>query len=275
MISKLNRAVPALGLAAFVGFAFTPLGCGSSVPPALSVPPDADLSRQLRACVAEHTDHLTDTQHAISFDVRLTDDGEVESVAVRDETLRDEILDACIAHALRSLTEDALVTKLAGSRPPWRVSSESRALLGQTDVGSVNGADARETALALEECLAAPPCAVGLALIVGATVVAVTIYVYVHAKPSILHPHPPMTMMTSLPIATAEPIPVPMPVPIEASKSKKRRNQCFEMFVNCEAPGRSCSYITDWGKRLCALCREDCDAEKPYTTNDCYRCGFR
>src|SRR5690348_15793820 len=108
MISRINHGALALTFFVAVGFAFMPLGCGSSSPPAVSVPRDADLARQLQACAAEHEAHLGPTRQSISFDVHLTGDGDVDSVALRDTTVPDEDLEACMAHALRSLTEDSL-----------------------------------------------------------------------------------------------------------------------------------------------------------------------
>jgi len=56
---------------------------------------------------------------------------------------------------------------------------------------------------------------------------------------------------------------------------RKRREKCLGMFVTCvdDRPS-SCKRITDRGKALCELCREDCTAPKPYTYSECYQCGF-
>jgi hypothetical protein len=58
-------------------------------------------------------------------------------------------------------------------------------------------------------------------------------------------------------------------------KRRKRREKCLDMFVTCvnDRPS-SCKHITDHGKLLCALCREDCEVPKPYTYSECYQCGF-
>jgi hypothetical protein len=58
-------------------------------------------------------------------------------------------------------------------------------------------------------------------------------------------------------------------------KLRKRREKCLDMFVTCvnDRPS-SCKHITDYGKLLCALCREDCEVPKPYTYSECYQCGF-
>ena len=62
---------------------------------------------------------------------------------------------------------------------------------------------------------------------------------------------------------------------IDARRLRKRREKCLDMYEICknERP-RSCDHLTDFGLTLCAICRDDCQAAKPYTSSECYQCGF-
>lgn len=49
---------------------------------------------------------------------------------------------------------------------------------------------------------------------------------------------------------------------------------CTDMFEACQDKGMPCTRETSWGSTLCADCRVDCQAKKPYHTSECYQCGF-
>jgi hypothetical protein len=117
MSTRIHHVVAPLIFVLGVGLAFTPLGCGSSIPPAVSIPDDGGLARQLRSCAAEHEEHLGSTSQAISFDVYLDKHGDVDSVALREATFGDEELETCMAYALRTLTIEDLPMRLYGSGP--------------------------------------------------------------------------------------------------------------------------------------------------------------
>jgi hypothetical protein len=63
---------------------------------------------------------------------------------------------------------------------------------------------------------------------------------------------------------------------------RKRRQKCLDMFETCvnERPW-SCNRIVQRGMRLCAICRDKCDANNPADNKgpyephpECYQCGF-
>lgn len=167
--SGVRRLALALGLTLAAGFGFTPAGCGGSAggfTPASPVHGDAEvpegIALQLRTCAAAHRLHLGSVDRSVSFDVKLTSDGGVDSVRLKDSTLGDEDLEGCMASALRSLSQDDL--PLHSSRGPRDPEApESRALLGQ------------EQALG---CLASPPCLLAVGFLIGAAYIAVQIYVF-------------------------------------------------------------------------------------------------
>lgn len=49
---------------------------------------------------------------------------------------------------------------------------------------------------------------------------------------------------------------------------------CTDMFVDCQDKGWPCTRQTIWGTTLCAACRDDCQADVPYRTGECYDCGY-
>lgn len=179
-----------LGLVVTLGLGLLPFGCGAS-PRAGSVGalrgdmdvPDG-IARQIRTCAAEHAVHLSSGDQAVRFEVKLTADGEVDSVSLRDSTLGDEPLEACIAVALRSLSEEDLSLRRSEVHPRSRASPESRMLLGQ------------EEALG---CLANPPCLLTLGFLIGAAFIVVEIYLHASqssiskAKPHAAPPAAPPT----------------------------------------------------------------------------------
>jgi hypothetical protein len=185
MISRATRLALSAGLTLFLGFVFTPMGCGGAVAefdPAIPVQADAELpeevARQISMCAAEHKTHLGSAPHVIAFDVKLESDGEVDSVALRGSTIRDEELEACMAKALRSLTEDDLPMRRSESDPRGPVAPESRTLMGQPQL-----------ALA---CLFSPPCALTALVIAGAATIALT-GLRAHRDPSAPETPPPTT----------------------------------------------------------------------------------
>jgi hypothetical protein len=167
----------AMALTLALGAAFMPLGCGGSdggfspgapVQRDTQVPPG--VAQALRTCTIEHKAHLGRSPHSVSFDVQLANNGQVDAVALRASTLADEDLEACMAHALRSLSEDDLLLRRAEHLPRGPVAPEARALLGQAG-----------GALAL--CVADPPCLLALTIFAGAYIIGVQINVYVANHP--------------------------------------------------------------------------------------------
>jgi hypothetical protein len=140
-------------------------GCGGGTPVA-KVP--LTLAGQLQACAAEHSHHLPWGSSSVSFDVKLSDDGQVGAVALRNSTLGDEVLELCMVSALRSFSEDDLLPLRSRSEapPPTPLAPESRALLGQPQTG-----------LALAACLASPPCWITATFLLGAAAITVNLYV--------------------------------------------------------------------------------------------------
>jgi hypothetical protein len=173
-VSRITKLALSLGFTMSLGFAFTPLGCGGSAGgfgPAVPEQGDAEVPEgvalQLRTCAGAHTDHLGRARHSVSFDVKLANDGQIDAVALRDSTLDDEELEACMASALRLLSEDDLPMRRSDSGPRGPVAPESRMLLGQ------------EEALA---CLSSPPCLLTVGFLIGAAYITVQIYVHATAR---------------------------------------------------------------------------------------------
>jgi hypothetical protein len=170
MISTGGRLALTLGLTLATGFAFTPLGCGSSgrgFSSAGSTHGDGDvpegLARELRTCAVEHRAHVAPAQHTVTFNVKLANDGQVDSIALEDSTLGDQDLEDCMASALRSLSSDDLPLRRSDSRHRDRVTPGVRALLGQEEVLG---------------CFASPPCLLTMGFVIGAAYIAVQVYVY-------------------------------------------------------------------------------------------------
>jgi hypothetical protein len=161
----------AMVLTLALGPAFMPLGCGGSgrgpaVPGQGAAEVPERIALQIRTCGIGHMPHLERADQWISFEVKLANNGEVDSVALRDSTLDDEELEACMASALRELSEDDLSMRRSENLPRGPVAPESRALLGQ-----------EEAALG---CLASPPCLLTLGFLLGAAYI--TVQIYVHAS---------------------------------------------------------------------------------------------
>src|SRR5262249_13309324 len=47
---------------------------------------------------------------------------------------------------------------------------------------------------------------------------------------------------------------------------------CTDMYEACQNKGRPCTREIDPGKTLCAICLDDCRANRPYKYNECYSC---
>jgi hypothetical protein len=205
--SIVGKLVLSVGLLVASGAAFVPLGCGSSQNGSGSALPehtDVDLpegiARRLRTCAATHQLYEKSGKLAVIFDVNLASDGEVTSVAVRDSTLGDESLIACMAQALQSLSESDLRSGRSTDPPLGSVAPESRALFGQTQALG---------------CLASPPCLLALGFLIGAAYVAVQIFV--HAAQS----------STAKPKTTSIVTDVP-------DIRKMSIDQCIEQYVLCK-----------------------------------------
>jgi hypothetical protein len=191
-------------------------GCGGGTPVA-EVP--LTLAGQLQACAAEHSHHLRWGSSSISFDVKLSDDGQVDAVALRNSTLGDEVLELCMVSARCSFSEDDLLPLRSRSEalPPTPLAPESRALLGQPQTG-----------LALAACLASPPCWITATFLLGAAAITVNLYVQGTsknwgplAKPKIWQPTKPNPTQGG-PATTTGPTP-----PLPPSPPNCPRNESF------------------------------------------------
>ena len=89
MIPTIKRLALTLGLTLGLGFAFVPQGCGGVLPTA-EVP--ESIAQRLRGCALDHRNHLGSTRNFVSFEVKFDSDGQVDSVALRESTLGDEVL---------------------------------------------------------------------------------------------------------------------------------------------------------------------------------------
>jgi len=49
---------------------------------------------------------------------------------------------------------------------------------------------------------------------------------------------------------------------------------CTDMYEACIDKGWPCIRQVEGGMTLCAHCRRDCKANRPYKFSDCYTCGF-
>lgn len=165
MTSSTKRLALSSALTLACSFAFMPLGCGSSGrgPAHGDAEVPEGVALRIRTCAVKHRTHLRTAEHSVSFDVKLANDGQVDSVALTDSTLGDQDLEDCMAGALRSLSANDLPMRRSDRRQ-GPVAPESRALLGQTQ------------ALA---CFASPPCLLTLAFLIGASYI--TVQIYLHA----------------------------------------------------------------------------------------------
>jgi hypothetical protein len=49
---------------------------------------------------------------------------------------------------------------------------------------------------------------------------------------------------------------------------------CTDMYVACTDMGMPCTRHIEWKKSLCAICLNDCQANRSYKYSECYKCGF-
>jgi hypothetical protein len=203
-----------------LGFAFMPLGCGSSGrgPAHGDAEVPEGVALRFRTCAVEHRTHLRPAEHSIRFDVKLANDGQVDSVALKDSTLGDQDLEDCMAGALRSLSVDDLPMRRSESRPRGPVAPESRAVFGHA-----------EAALA---CLASPPCLLALTFLIGAAYI--TVQIYLHAS------------------STAETTTTAVPLP--DVDCKKVKNECIDKCYKTALPTR------DFGNTYSKCMRECLEA---------------
>ncbi|WP_438023577.1 hypothetical protein [Sorangium sp. So ce233] len=62
---------------------------------------------------------------------------------------------------------------------------------------------------------------------------------------------------------------------LEMAGSCSPSKTCTDMYVDCIDKGWPCTRQWDvYGTKLCAVCRRDCQVKKPYSTSECYDCGF-
>lgn len=208
-----------MGLTCLLSLALPALGCGSSGGgPASTAAGQHDaeipegIALQLRTCAAEHEAHLGRGQHFVTFEVKLASDGEVDSVAIHDSTLRDDDLELCMAKALRGFSEDDLLLRRSDVGPRRFVTPESRGLMSQAQALT---------------CFASPPCVLALALVIGAAYVAVTVLVHAAAESSKVKPRTAPTA-TTVPVATA--------TPGSGVDCKKQKDICIELCSNTALP---------------------------------------
>jgi hypothetical protein len=249
---SIKRLALSLGLTLGLGYAFTPLGCGG-VMPAAEVP--EDVARLLRGCALDHRKHLGSVRHSVSFEVKFDSDGEVDSVVLRESTLGDELLELCMASALRSLSEDDLPLRRSEDRPRGSGAPESRAFLGQEEV--------------LAACLASPPCLLTLAILMGAAYVTVNLYVHASSKPQPLPATPHVEESQKKdpkPEGDPKTTGTTPPIPPEPPKPKPTCKDVFPQFVNCSYIQQE-KYPTRKAALEAALRRLPRDRQKrPFTT---------
>ena len=145
MLSKVKSLGLDLAFISLVGAALLPSACGSSR--GIAAQGDAEIpgpiADRLSACAEERKTHFEPTRHAISFELEFDEDGQVDEVELKDSTLEDQGLEACMVSVLRSLTVDDLPVRLSGNGSLDGVGPESRGLMGQEQVLL---------------CFASPPC---------------------------------------------------------------------------------------------------------------------
>lgn len=239
MIPDIKRPALFSGLVFALGFGFVPvgLGCGSSrafgsaLPAYSDAAVPASIAQQLNACAEHHKAHLGIAQHAISFEVQLSADGQVDAVTLKDSTLDDQGLEACMASALRSLSADNIPMRRSDLSSPPPVAPESRSLLGQEEVLL---------------CMASPPCLLALGLLIGASFITVQIYLYTSGQSAMAKPRP-----IAAPIATT------MPTVAEAEDED---DPCMPLLIEClENPWQPQWNRKTYGPRKdCNACYHDC-----------------
>jgi hypothetical protein len=242
MSSSVTRFAVCLGFTLAAGVAMVPAGCGGSgvgYEAAIARGGDAEvperIALRIRTCAAEHRVYERSGDLAARFDVSLSEDGQADTVALRDSTLNDESLEKCIASALRSLSERDLRAVRSEDPPLGSVSPESRALFGQVQALG---------------CLASPPCLLALTFLLGAAYVTVHIVVVAVSEMSKPKPRTAPTV-TAIPTATAVPT---------VAKADDEDDPCMPPLIEClESPWQPAWNRKDYGPRKdCNACYHDC-----------------
>src|SRR5262249_49553329 len=143
MIARITRLASSMGLAVCLGFAFTPLGCGSSQTMGTETfsssggpeAPDETIAR-LKDCADEGAAALSRSHYAIPFVVAVTERGWVRTAKVREPRIPDHGMEACMADALEAMPVPLSVRARLVSLQP--VSPGSREYMG--DVFLLGGA---------------------------------------------------------------------------------------------------------------------------------------
>ena len=170
MKRRIRSILGCLALTFLAGLTFVPMGCGGSFKPPQEGNADGaipeEVARQIRTCAAKYMGDLPPHDQTISFEVKLASDGEVDSIALHSSTVSHESLEACMAKAIRKLSEDQL--SLRGSRRRGELTREQGRFLGQEEIAL--------------GCFASPPCLLTVGFIIGATYLVVALYVQTATK---------------------------------------------------------------------------------------------
>jgi hypothetical protein len=112
VITTLPRLASSLGLAAWLGLAFMPVGCGGSQETShepLHHESDGPTAPkytvdQLSACAKQGAARMTDGSHAlISFDADVDESGRVGRVEIRDSAIGDQGIESCMVGVLEAM----------------------------------------------------------------------------------------------------------------------------------------------------------------------------
>jgi hypothetical protein len=195
------------------------------------------IALRIRTCAAEHRVYERSGDLAARFEVNLSEDGQADTVALRDSTLNDESLEKCIASALRSLSERDLRAVRSEDPSLGSVSPESRALFGQAQALG---------------CLASPPCLLALTFLLGAAYV--TVHVVVVAVSEMSKPR-----TRTAPTATAIPTATAVPTAANA-KDKKYERRCRPLFDECIMNQKMPAWNRDkfGSTKDCLACLQEC-----------------
>ncbi|AUX46994.1 uncharacterized protein SOCE26_085050 [Sorangium cellulosum] len=62
--------------------------------------------------------------------------------------------------------------------------------------------------------------------------------------------------------------------PLAMAGSCSPVHSCTEMYEKCQEIGGRCTRKNSHGYTYCEICRDDCQLDRPYTYEICFRCGF-
>jgi len=135
MTSNLLRLASSAGFALALGLVFTP-GCGTSqewsyVPTRTAssyrgpTAPEATIAK-LTDCTKEFASRLQDDHQAILFDVKVSTSGYVSGVEIKDSSIPDHALEACLKRALEAMSVPRSILDGRSEKP----SPQSRELMG-------------------------------------------------------------------------------------------------------------------------------------------------